>query len=214
VKEKSHDQNDIKVLEKITKSTYEYFALATKYLNKSILPHKRDVIELRAMSDSLLSGNTTTNDVLNFQKYVFNLLDKYKHIDESEKPDIINLTGSEKFKIKFLEYYALNNIIIEFHSFHYAFIDYLIVVVPEDERVKLGENFNAEIHLSVNNRYNPLKAVIGNDTISSGDGKFPDVIEVSLPADEKGEIAHEAKLLINHMGKTDIIPFSIKYYVE
>jgi hypothetical protein len=217
--EKRHDLENLMFLNILVENSYDYFLLNTSHLEMDVLPHKQDVIRLRAYADSLL---LIDNDVVTINNDYYKiyldlaimLLNKYSSIENKFLNQLSsNQNNSEAYQIKFIEYVVINSIINDFYLPIYDFNLYQILVVPNKKVLKKGEKYTAIIHLTSNNFHAPVGVVVGNDTISERDSTFLAPV-FSIITDTKGSITHDAEALIHYRGGYNTIPFKINYFVE
>jgi len=210
----SKENSTILVLDSFITDLYVFLSERTRHYNKNDYPMIEDIDTLKKMTDKVLMKNRyDKEEILHYELLINQILDNY-HIEGA--PSAISfqsLSGSIKFKIKMLEYIALNSMsrYFEYKSFDLDMISTMIMA-PE-KSLHPGDEIVAKVFLVANNHFNPFVVIIGGDTLSEIDESGFAYIYRNKSL-SKGTFIKEGSLILNHHGAERMYDFEFAYTID
>jgi len=216
-----------------TQNEYNYFdilcnnkykELNTKYIGGELIQDKWKIESdrLKNLSNYFYKNAGTsiiTKDSINSYKSFI----KYYVASDSYLDELINslikannesLIANVKFKIKMIEYVALNKMIQDRVFSYFQFDATGTFPIAKKDTIELGQEYIAEISLYAHNSRYPIIGILENgDTLPRIYEKdiFPIFRETPL---KKGWVKHKGCLKIFHYGNIRDLPFEINYFVK
>lgn len=218
----THTQNEYNYFDNLCKSKYE--ELNNKYIGGELIQDKWKIESerLKSLSNYFYKNAGTSiikkDSIDSYENFIKYYIDSDSYLEELInsliKANNVDLIADVKFKIKMIEYVALNKMIQDRVFSYFQFDATGAFPIAKKDTIKLGQEYIAEISLYAHNSKYPVIGVLENgDTLPRIYEKdiFPIFKETPL---KKGWVKHKGCLKIFHYGNIRDLPFEINYFVK